>query len=131
MEPEEEISEFLSNYENCYCSGKNWDMDKSSINNLNIAISEYPKHISTNLIPIIFLDFIQSLNEILQLEDKWCFFLPEVKINGGMLDLDEYFRVKDGRFSNVGWVGDSCTGTRGIVPAAITGIKSINRLLNK
>lgn len=119
----QDYNNFTNNWVNCYFKGKNWDMERSSINKLkDLTVKDYPKE--KNLIPAYFNDFIEKLDELFELNGNWCFFLPEIKINSGMIDVNSDFVLKDGRFSNVSWVGDSCVGTRGIVPAAITGLKA-------
>lgn len=79
---------------------------------------------SKNLQPLPFpfnecINFTKRLcNQILKVEDKDCrFYLPEIKMrNDNPINRD-----------NIILIGD-CGGTRGIVPAACSGIEAINRI---
>lgn len=77
----------------------------------------------------IFKDFINKLDELFQLEQNFCIFFPEIKVNPGLVDVNDNFVLRDGRFPNVTWVGDSCVGTRGIVPSAISGILAMKNFI--
>lgn len=74
-------------------------------------------------------DFVIQLNKELNFGKNCRTYFPEIKQSIGIIETDEYFRLEDGRFNNVAWVGDACTGSRGIVPAAITGLKSVEKLI--
>jgi uncharacterized FAD-dependent dehydrogenase len=76
-----------------------------------------------------FYDFILEINKLFDLKEDYLFYLPEAKLSPGIIDLDENFNLKDGRYKEVNWVGDSCTGTRGIVPASLTGLKAVEKFL--
>lgn len=70
-----------------------------------------------------FKDFIRRLDSVMKFDFNWLFFVPEIKRSNGILETDENFVVK-----NVAFVGDMIA-TRGICPAAVSGIKSIERFL--
>jgi len=69
-----------------------------------------------------FNTFVDELNKILELDNNYMIWFPEVKVSLGVLDVKEDFTLKSGQFPNVTWVGDSCVGTRGIVPSAVSGL---------
>jgi len=77
-----------------------------------------------------FSKFVDELNILLELRDNYIIWFPEVKFSLGILDVKEDFTLADGRFPNVNWVGDSCVGTRGIVPSAVSGLIASEKYLN-
>ena len=116
----------LIDYNGVYLKGENAKEFTSSIDNFKFKCFR-----SLSIFPYMheLQQFINELNKLFELNDKWYFYFPEMKISLGSLNLDEGFNLKDGRYKNVGFVGDSCVATRGIVPAALTGIESIQKFI--
>jgi len=71
-------------------------------------------------------DFIIELNEILHYENNYNFYIPEVKLTSGILKTENNCQLN--MIKDVAWVGDSCLGTRGIVPSAISGIHAVSKI---
>lgn len=76
-----------------------------------------------------FLDFMAEINNYFNLSSNYRIYFPEVKLQNGIVDIKSDFTLKDGRFPEVSFTGDCATGSRGLVPASITGIKAVEKLL--
>jgi uncharacterized FAD-dependent dehydrogenase len=75
-----------------------------------------------------FEDFVENLDKILGFDYNYLFFIPEIKLSPGTIDVNkENMEIYDIR--DIKWVGDSCVGTRGIVPAAVSGMYAIKGLI--
>lgn len=74
-------------------------------------------------------NFLNELNKELGFGKNYRIYFPEIKQSIGIIETDEYFRLKDERYNEVAWVGDSCCGTRGIIPSTITGLKAVEKFI--
>jgi uncharacterized protein len=101
---------------------------KSSLDINNIPILTQLPFLSEEL-NFYFYDFISEINGLFNLKNNYIFYLPEIKLNPGIIDVDENFNLKDGKYNEVNWVGDGCVGTRGIIPASLTGMKAVEKFL--
>lgn len=71
-------------------------------------------------------NFISDLENILNIK-KWRFYGPEIKESSNRANLGEDLELLD--FPNVYALGDSGIGTRGIVPAAVSGLIAVESLI--
>ena len=128
----------LSKYgkEGCVIRGENWD-GTSTITKVGREISwvELSSMYSGiagavgDQLVIYLWDFIKRMNNIFGMNGNWSYYIPEIKMATGVINTDRNYRMADGRYPDVSWVGDSCSGSVGIVPAAITGVRGIESLV--
>lgn len=71
------------------------------------------------------LDFIENLKPILGFGENYRLFGPEIKEMGNRVELLKDFSIKG--YPNIYVIGD-LMGTKGIVPAAVTGIGAVEHL---
>lgn len=74
-------------------------------------------------------DFIVRMNKIFQINDNYSYYVPEIKMAVGVIDTNRNYNMAGGRYSNVSFVGDCSTGSVGIIPAAVTGIRGVEVLI--
>ncbi len=74
--------------------------------------------------------FISYIGDLLDIKGNYSFYVPEIKMAAGVIKTDRSYSLSDGRYPDVTWVGDSCTGSVGIVPAAMTGMRGVERYLH-
>lgn len=72
------------------------------------------------------LDFIKSLKPILGFKENYRLFGPEIKEMGNRVELLNDFSIKG--YENIHVIGD-LMGTKGIVPAAVTGMGAVENLI--
>lgn len=71
--------------------------------------------------------FISYLNDLLDIRGNYSYYIPEIKMAAGVIITNSDYSMANGAYPEITWVGDSCTGSVGIVPAAMTGIRGIER----
>lgn len=74
------------------------------------------------------LDFVENLKPILGFGENYRLFGPEIKEMGNRVELLNDFSISG--FSNIHVIGD-LMGTKGIVPAGVTGIGSVKKFLKE
>lgn len=105
---------------------------KSSLTNLPTKISkqEFIEIFEAQGVQIgrEILDFIENLKPILGFEENYRLFGPEIKEMGNRVELLNDFSIKG--YENIHVIGD-LMGTKGIVPAAVTGIGAIIKFIEE
>lgn len=128
----------LSKYgkEGCVLRGHNWD-GTSTIEKVGKVIGwdglfELYKDLPDGHVLVNNLrNFIERMDTIFHINGNWSYYIPEIKMAVGVIDTDSRYRLSDGRYPEATWVGDSCTGSVGIVPAAITGMRAVDHFIGK
>ncbi len=128
----------LSKYgtKGCVIRGKEWD-GKTSLSNsatpeitwIDLLEMYVDVELGVQIVDNMY-DFICTVSKILGIGENYSLYLPEIKMAAGVIDTDREYKLSDGRFPDVSWVGDSCTGSVGIVPSAMTGIRAAEYLIN-
>ena len=72
------------------------------------------------------LNFIENLKPILNFGENYRLFGPEIKEMGNRVELSNNFSIKG--YENIHIIGD-LMGTKGIVPAGVTGIGAVNKFI--
>jgi uncharacterized FAD-dependent dehydrogenase len=80
------------------------------------------------------LSFVEKLKPILGFDENYKIYYPEIKEGSGKLVSNLKWRVE--QFPNIFFTGDSSFsmydgGTRGIVPAAVSGLSALDISMNK
>lgn len=75
-------------------------------------------------------NFIDRMNEVFGIDENYSYYIPEIKMAMGVIATDRNYKLADGRYPTVSWAGDSCTGSVGIIPAAVTGMRGIEYLIH-
>ncbi len=74
-------------------------------------------------------NFIDRMNKVFGMNDNYSYYIPEIKMAVGVIETDRTYKLADGRFPTVSWVGDGTSGSVGIIPSAVTGIRGVEYLL--
>ena len=74
------------------------------------------------------LNFIENLKPILGFGENYRLFGPEIKEMGNSVELLNNFSIKE--YENIHIIGD-LMGTKGIVPAGVTGIGAVNKFIKE
>lgn len=119
------IKNIISKYPNGFMVKYNDNFNETMEDNIpQISIEEFLKlynEYGDNI-----LDFIESLQNILKF-DGYRFYGPEIKESSSRVKLTKDLEIIG--LKNVYSIGDSGIGTRGIIPAACSGIRAVEHLI--